>query len=159
MTQPRLCAIAVSCAIAGVLLAPGPARAQDDTLDCVMEPRSTIELGSPEEGILAEVLVDRGDRVEKNVLVAKLDAGLERLTAELARLRAEADADIRSGRAQVEFRRKEVVRLELSNPGFALPAGVRCTVRFLQSASPDADVRPRTFSYEMRAGRIPLAQR
>ncbi len=32
------------------------------------------------------------------------------------------------------------VRLELSNPGFALPAGVRCTVRFLQSAAPNADV-------------------
>lgn len=37
---------------------------------------------------------------------------MERLTAKLARLRATANADVRSGRAQVEFRRKEAVRLE-----------------------------------------------
>jgi len=130
MTRQQLRKVVAACAIAGVQLAPGALHAQDDALDCVMEPRSTIEIGSPEEGILAELLVDRGDRVKTNALVAKLDADLERLTAELARLRAEADADIRSGRAQVEFRRKEVVRpfqSRICTPGWralqrALPA-------------------------------------
>lgn len=101
---PALAALALSCT------AP-PALEANELLDCVMQPKATIELGSPEEGILDEVLVERGDLVEKDEVVAKLDMQLERLAVELARLRAKGDVDVRSGREQLEFRRREVARV------------------------------------------------
>ena len=48
-------------------------------LDCVMEPKSTIDLASPEEGVINELLVDRGDLVKENQVVARLDMRLESL--------------------------------------------------------------------------------
>jgi len=83
-----------------------------DSFDCVINPRATIKLGSPEEGILEEMLVARGDRVKKGDPVAALDKEVEELSTELARLRAKSTAEIRSARAQVGFRKKEVERLE-----------------------------------------------
>lgn len=80
-------------------------------LDCVMEPKSTIELASPEEGVIDEVMVERGDLVKKDQVVAKLDMRLERLGLELARLRAKGRTDILSGKAQLDFRKREVSRI------------------------------------------------
>jgi RND family efflux transporter MFP subunit len=80
--------------------------------DCVIKPKSTVKLGSPEQGILAEVFVTRGDKVKKGDLVARLDTAVEQLEAELARLKARNTVDVRSGEAQFEYRKKEASRLE-----------------------------------------------
>lgn len=95
--------------------------AQETVRDCVITAKSTVKLGSPEEGILAETLVDRGDHVNKGDVVAKLDTEVEQLSAELARLQAKNTVDIRSSRAQAEFRRKEVKRLELLHTQRTVP--------------------------------------
>lgn len=34
-------------------------------LDCLMAPRMMIKIGSPVEGVVGKVLVDRGDRVKQ----------------------------------------------------------------------------------------------
>ena len=83
----------------------------DHALDCVIEPNATIKIGSADEGILAEVAVGRGDRVKQGDLLARLDAELERLTAELAKLRADSDVEVRSRVAQLAFRRRDTQRL------------------------------------------------
>lgn len=106
--------VSVAVFLAVCLNAPARAQTSGDTsqpLDCVMEPRSTIELASPEEGVIDEVLVERGDLVKKDQVVAKLDMRLERLGLELARLRAKGRTDILSGKAQLEFRKREVSRV------------------------------------------------
>lgn len=94
-----------------LLAAAQAAVAAEEGHDCVMQPKTTIELGSPDEGIMHEVLVARGDVVEAGATVARLDMRLERLAAKLAQLRAEGDTDIRSGRAQLAFRDREVGRM------------------------------------------------
>lgn len=103
--------IALSAFAALALPASGLGAAGDGVLDCVVQPRSTIKLGSAEEGILEKVLVTRGERVKKGQLLAKLEMELERYSAELARLRAETDVEIRSGNTQLDFRRKEFERV------------------------------------------------
>ncbi len=119
MRRRRSVPIITSSALASLVLAAfGPAAAGDGALDCVVQPRSTIKLGSPEEGILEELLVTRGERVEKGQLLARLEMELERYSAELARLRAATDVEIRSGNTQLDFRRKEfkrVIELERKN--------------------------------------------
>jgi RND family efflux transporter MFP subunit len=82
------------------------------TLDCVIEPSATVKIGSAVEGILREVAVKRGDQVKKGDVLARLDEELERLTAELAKLRAEVDVEVRSGQTQLNFRRRETKRMD-----------------------------------------------
>ena len=90
-------------------------------LDCVIEPRATIELGSAAEGILEEVLVGRGDLVQKGMPVARLESELEQNAAEAARLRAENLVEIRSQEEQARFRLKEVDRLRTMRKTQAVP--------------------------------------
>ena len=95
--------------------------AQQDSYDCVMEAKSTIELQSSEEGILDRVLVKRGHRVKAREIVARLDSEQETLTTARARLRAEAETGINAAKAQNEFRRKEAERLEGLRSTDAIP--------------------------------------
>ena len=95
--------------------------AQQDSYDCVMEAKSTIELQSAEEGILDRVLVERGHRVKAREIVARLDSEQEKLTTARARLRAEADSGVDAAKAQNEFRRKEAERLQDLRSTNAIP--------------------------------------
>lgn len=91
------------------LLGAGVAAAQ--TFDCVMEPRSTLELGSADEGILQDLFVDRGDVVRKGQRLATLNDTEQRLQVDRARIRAEADVEVRSKRAEAEYRLVEEQRI------------------------------------------------
>jgi RND family efflux transporter MFP subunit len=86
--------------------------------DCVIEPRLKIELAAPTAGILAEVLVDRGDRVKKGEIVAKLDSTVEQATVELDKARAASGAAVASRRARAKFLAVKNSRLlKLQSPG------------------------------------------
>lgn len=91
---------------------PGQQASGNRPLDCVIEPNAKVEIGSAVEGILREVVVKRGDQVKKGDVLARLDEELERLTAELAKLRAEVDVEVRSGKTQLNFRRRESRRMD-----------------------------------------------
>lgn len=80
--------------------------------DCVIEPRQVIELGSPDDGVVREILVDRGDVVKEGAPVARLDFDLQALAVEHARLQAERNVEVRSNRAQLQYRRREVDRAQ-----------------------------------------------
>ncbi len=82
------------------------------TLDCIVEPKSRIELGSSEEGVIEAVLVARGDVVERGQVVARLESIQHELAARSARLRAEDMAAIRSNEARLAFREAEQSRAE-----------------------------------------------
>jgi len=119
----QCCARPAALALAVVLL-QFPAtllHAQQDSYNCVMEPKSTIELQSAEEGILDQVLVGRGHRVNVGEIVALLDSEQEALTTARARLRAEGETGINAAKAQDEFRRTEVARLEDLRDTHAIP--------------------------------------
>jgi len=58
--------------------------------DCVIQPFVATELGSSATGILEEFLVDRGDRVKKGMVVARLRSDLEQASLDLAKARAES---------------------------------------------------------------------
>jgi RND family efflux transporter MFP subunit len=99
----------------------GQAAAQDSSFDCVMEPKSTVELQSSAEGILKELLVKRGARVKKGEVLARLDDEQEKLLTERARIRAQTDTDVRSARTQADFRGNEVDRLTNLRTTNAIP--------------------------------------
>ncbi|WP_432698193.1 efflux RND transporter periplasmic adaptor subunit [Marinobacterium sp. YM272] len=93
-------------------LSPLAAAAEQQEFQCVIEPKATIKLGSSEAGILDEVMVKRGERVEEGQVVATLERSLEKLMVDLAKMKAQSNEDIRSAGAQVAFRQKELERFE-----------------------------------------------
>jgi RND family efflux transporter MFP subunit len=66
-----------------------PAENLNSPLACLIEPFQVSELGSSATGVLASVLVQRGDAVKKGQVVAELNTSVDAATLELHR--AEAD--------------------------------------------------------------------
>lgn len=56
---------------------------------CLLEPYTTVDVGSPVRGVLSEVLVNRGDVVSKGDTVARIDSRIQRAAVALAKSRAE----------------------------------------------------------------------
>lgn len=63
--------------------------ANDLSLECLLEPSMTVNLGTPVPGVLASVLVGRGDIVRKGAPLARLDTRAEIAAVELSRARAD----------------------------------------------------------------------
>jgi RND family efflux transporter MFP subunit len=97
-------------ALIGCLVAPFPALGQAD-LDCVIEASEIAEVSSSVNGIMAKVLVDRGDWVKKGQVIAELEATVEQATVVLARAQAESKTSIGAHEARVELARKEMQRV------------------------------------------------
>lgn len=79
--------------------------------DCVIEPHTVIDLASAVEGIVESVEVARGDLVERDQVLVKLDAGVERAAVDYARARAEASAQVRAGEANASFAERRAGRV------------------------------------------------
>jgi RND family efflux transporter MFP subunit len=96
---------------------PAPLQAQQadlnqSELDCVIEAKQMVELGSSEQGLVTELAVERGDVVEAGAVVARLDSVIQTLAVELARHRAERTVEIKANAARLEYRRREIARLQ-----------------------------------------------
>jgi RND family efflux transporter MFP subunit len=82
---------------------PSSHASQLGPFDCLIEPRLKVELAAPTAGVLTDVLVDRGDRVRKGEVLAKLDSTVEEATVELDKARAASGAAVASRRARAKF--------------------------------------------------------
>jgi RND family efflux transporter MFP subunit len=72
--------------------------------DGLIEPHRVINIGgSGGPGILETVEVDRGDFVKKGQVLAKLQSGVEKAAMEVARGRAEMEADVKAKEANRDF--------------------------------------------------------
>ena len=58
-------------------------------LECLLEPRMTVKIGTPVPGALAEVLVERGAIVRKGQVVATLDSRAQLASVELSKARVD----------------------------------------------------------------------
>jgi len=88
------------------------AGAANGPFDCLLEPSAVIELAAPVAGVVAEMLVDRGDRVERGQVLARLEDRLERAALAVARQRAEATATVETKRTRLAFEERRLARNE-----------------------------------------------
>lgn len=89
-----------------------PCRANLGDADCIIEPHMVVEISTSVEGVVETISVDRGDVVEKGQILVILESGVEKASVELARLRAQEDAEILLGQARVEFEEREKSRTD-----------------------------------------------
>lgn len=86
------------------------------------EPHRILKIGSPSEGIIESVDVDRGDVVQKGQVIARLQSGVEKATMEQAKARAEMIGPIKGKQASMELflvkkgRVEHLYKQELASP-------------------------------------------
>lgn len=106
------------CAGISILMASAAAAQETDgpalseSYHCIVEPHEIADVGSQTEGILAEVLVERGANVKKGDILARLHSEVEEKSVELAKLRAENDAKIKSSRQRSAYFQAQDARSE-----------------------------------------------
>ena len=81
-------------------------------VDCLVEPKQTIDIRAPVEGMIEAIHVDRGDRVKVGQKLVELSAGVERAALELTRFQAQTQGAIMAARSRVEFAQRKVERAE-----------------------------------------------
>ena len=87
----------------GLLAAIAAAPAVGAELDCVIQPKHTVVVSAPLEGLVATVTVDRGDVVKAGDVVATLESSVERAVVEVSRARAGWEGPTRSAEARLHY--------------------------------------------------------
>lgn len=97
--------IVTKVVIPGLLAACAvPLQAQQGVpLDCLLEPNRVIDVSSAVRGVLSSVDVERGDLIEQDQVIARLDAAVEQAAMELAQARARANAEVQADQINAEF--------------------------------------------------------
>jgi RND family efflux transporter MFP subunit len=91
-----------------------------DVISCLLEPSRAFSIGSPVQGIVQEVPVERGDQVAKGDVLLRIDARMEEAQLATAQFNAESQAVIESRKAQLELATKMFEQAEdLSKRGVA----------------------------------------
>ena len=71
--------------------------------DCVMDPSSLVNLSPVTPGVLKDVLVQRGDLVEKGQVIATMNSDVEAATVEILETRAKSTAALEAQEARLSF--------------------------------------------------------
>lgn len=88
-----------------------PSVAEFVTGDCLILPAASIDLGGTVPGLISEVNVRIGDRVEEGQIVASLRTEVQDTLRRLAILRAENRTSVTAAETQLEFERSELERV------------------------------------------------
>ena len=111
---------------AAICAASSPARSAEYAgLDCVLEPYEVVELGSPVNGVIQTIYVERNSLVKKGQVLADLESDVEKATVELAGARAGLTAEIQLRRAAVEFNQRTQARIDELHEKKAVPFHVK----------------------------------
>ena len=99
-------ALAAALALAGI--APALGQENKDApaeFACLIQPKMVVKLGSQVQGLIREVLVDRGAVVKQGQVVARLESAVEDAELTIAKARAANDSTVQSDRAKLEFQK------------------------------------------------------
>jgi RND family efflux transporter MFP subunit len=95
---------------AAVVASGSPAAASEH--DCLIEPHKTVDVRASAEGVLKEVLVDRGDRVRQGQVLALLESGPEQAANVLAKYRAETESALNAANTRLAFAKRKAQRMD-----------------------------------------------
>lgn len=95
---------------AAVLVAEAIPAAERPVLDCLIEPSTTVEVSTREDGVIASFAVERGDHVEREQVLATLESNVERVALQLARSRASMVSELEAQREREAFAARQLDR-------------------------------------------------
>ena len=101
---------ATSAMMAGLFFTPAPAMSAP--LDCVIEPKSVINLVASEEGRIANILVRRGSIVSKGDVLVELEDDAQRLNLAMAEIRKNSVLEMAAAKARLAQRERDLERTQ-----------------------------------------------
>ncbi len=81
-------------------------------LVCLIQPSKIAEVGTSVTGVIEDVRVERGDYVKKGQVIAVLRGDVERAALDVAKSKAQADADVQAALANVDYARQRLTRAD-----------------------------------------------
>lgn len=86
--------------------------ADNQELDCLIEPEMTVELGSSVDGIVDHIVVDKSDFIKRGEKLVALESSVEKAAVALARERAQMEDTIQAKKVTAAYtaRQRERVR-------------------------------------------------
>jgi len=81
-------------------------------LDCLVKPEMYVELSSPVESVVEEILVEIGDSVVQGQPLAQLEASVEKAKVRLARLQAKSKSDVENRKEQLRYAKQYHKRMQ-----------------------------------------------
>jgi RND family efflux transporter MFP subunit len=84
--------------------------AEGQELECLIEPKVTVSVSTPVEGVIEKVLVERGDPVKRGQLLVELESAVERAGVERARVSLEFAE--RESKRNEELNRTNVISVQ-----------------------------------------------
>lgn len=139
------------------------AHAAAQPLVCLIQPSNIAEVGSSVTGVIESLRVERGDIVKKGQVIAVLRNEVERAALNVAKSRAQADADVQAAIAELEFARQSTQRGEdLIKKKFISEQALdktRTEERLAIQKLAQAREQRRTWDREMTLAQSQLAQR
>ncbi len=123
ITPGLVWSLGLSCIAWSALAQPGPigpigsTPALSTPLACLILPERVAEIGSAVIGIVDSIEVERGDKVRKGQVLIRLRAEVERASNEVARSRAQSEAELRGAvaaqdLAQLKLNRSRTLKAE-----------------------------------------------
>ena len=105
----NLCAALLPCCLSLTTYAAN--EVVDERFDCLIEPMVTIEVGSPSQGVIHSVAVDRGEQISKGQVLAQLESTVELASVAQARARAEMVGEVLAREADLRLARNNLDRV------------------------------------------------
>lgn len=81
-----------------------------ESLVCLMLPSKTVEIGTSVYGLIESLPIERGSLVKKGQVIAVLHNDVERATLDLAKTKAQAQAQVQEALSNLEFARQQLKR-------------------------------------------------
>jgi len=86
--------------------------AENTELDCLVRPEMYIDLSSPVDSTLKEMLVKTGDIIKKDQPLVKLESSVEKAKVKLAQLQAASFSEIENRKVQLKYANRNNQRLQ-----------------------------------------------
>ena len=86
-------------------------RARGAELDCLVKPEMYIELSSPVDSVMEQILVETGDTVIRGQPLVKLESSVENAKLNLARLQARSLSEIQNRKEQLRYAKRYLKRM------------------------------------------------
>ncbi len=134
-----------------------------DRLDCMIQPARDVKLGTPLPGVIAEVLVQRGDLVKSGQVIARLQSDVERAALAVAQERAAQVGEAAVANSSRELATRELKRAnELFGQQFVSRTYLdkqRAEAKAAKGRSTQATENRRLARQQLRLAQTQLAQR
>ena len=142
---------------------PALAAESSATYECLVEPMVVTHVGSPVQGVIEELKVDRSQFVKRGQPIAQLKSDIERSTLEQAKARARMESEIRARAADLKLAEHSMKRMDNLHKQKMVPEQQRDeTFAQLQVASAalnQARENYKLLQHELRRAEEVLAQR